>query len=188
MAVAGVIDEHGRFQPMLALQDYSNSSFGGTDTDINISCGESDYNTMSDSTNPTPNSTPKPVSILARISLMPGSERHGLSHSPIVKKKRHVCTFDGCVRAYGKLSHLKSHIRTHTGEKPYNCSWPDCDKKFSRSDEQIRHLRTHTGEKQFQCPLCAMRFMRSDHLLKHARRHPGFEPSMISHKGNQIMD
>uniref|UniRef100_A0A673W8E2 C2H2-type domain-containing protein n=1 Tax=Salmo trutta TaxID=8032 RepID=A0A673W8E2_SALTR len=142
----------------------SNSSFGRTDT--NISCEESGYTTMFDSTNPTPNitpnATPTPLSILACISRMPAA------------------TFDSCVRVLGKLSHLKSHIRTRTGEKPYNCSWPDCDKKFSRSDEQIRHLRTHTGEKQVQCPLCAMRFMRNDHLLKHAHRHPGFEPSMIS--------
>ncbi|XP_019904658.2 Krueppel-like factor 9 [Esox lucius] len=179
MAVAGIIDEHGRFLPLSTLQE-SHYLFAKTDTDINVSCVESVDSTIPDSTNPTPtsNATPTPATILARISPIAAGERHGQSHCP-VKKKRHVCTFDGCVRAYGKLSHLKSHIRTHTGEKPYPCSWPDCEKKFSRSDEQIRHLRTHTGEKQFQCPLCAMRFMRSDHLLKHARRHPGFEPSMI---------
>ncbi|KAL1022946.1 hypothetical protein UPYG_G00034580 [Umbra pygmaea] len=179
MAVAGIIDEQGRFQPLSALQN-SNNSFAETDRDINNSCEESFDSRVPDCTNPTPtsNATETPPSILARISAIPNDERNGKSESP-VKKKRHVCTFDGCIRAYGKLSHLKSHIRTHTGEKPYPCSWPDCEKKFSRSDEQIRHLRTHTGEKQFQCPLCAMRFMRSDHLLKHARRHPGFEPSMI---------
>lgn len=55
------------------------------------------------------------------------------------KKKVHICHIPGCNKMYGKTSHLRAHLRWHSGERPFICSWLFCNKRFTRSDElQVR--------------------------------------------------
>ncbi|XP_010792824.1 transcription factor Sp3a isoform X1 [Notothenia coriiceps] len=101
----------------------------------------------------------------------PNCKEAGGRGSSTGKKKQHICHIAGCGKVYGKTSHLRAHLRWHSGERPFVCSWMFCGKRFTRSDELQRHRRTHTGEKKFVCPECSKRFMRSDHLAKHIKTH-----------------
>ncbi|CAF0828356.1 unnamed protein product [Didymodactylos carnosus] len=100
-------------------------------------------------------------------------------------RRTHRCHYPDCGKEYLKTSHLRAHLRSHIGERPYVCNWNLCGKSFTRSDELLRHKRTHAGEKNFECIQCHKRFLRSDHLRKHSKIHGGDLSNLSTNIKNQ---
>ena len=63
-----------------------------------------------------------------------------------------VTQFEGCTKAYSRLENLKTHLRSHTGERPYMCEFPNCTKAFSNASDRAKHQnRTHSNAVSRSC-------------------------------------
>ena len=58
-----------------------------------------------------------------------------------LKIKKYVCSICDC--HFGRSSTLKSHMKTHTGERNFKCLIEDCDKYFSEKGNMMKHYLRH---------------------------------------------
>ncbi|XP_037792378.1 zinc finger protein 219-like [Penaeus monodon] len=62
-----------------------------------------------------------------------------------------------------------SGMSPHSSRPPMRFFCPVCPKGFRSKLDVERHLRTHTGEKPFQCPYCPHRSATKGNLKAHMR-------------------
>lgn len=66
-------------------------------------------------------------------------------------EKPFKCDVASCNRCFSRLENLKLHVRTHTGEKPYECHYEGCIKKFNNTSDRAKHMKTHVMRKPYAC-------------------------------------
>lgn len=110
--------------------------------------------------------TPQPL-VLVHMSSPP---RPRQQKTPAIFQCAH------CPSRFTRAFNLRSHIRAHTGDRPYSCS--RCDKSFTRQHDRAEHEKLHSGEKPFACGGdleddnstrhgCGRRFARRAQLTRH---------------------
>ncbi|XP_045915579.1 oocyte zinc finger protein XlCOF6-like isoform X1 [Micropterus dolomieu] len=67
------------------------------------------------------------------------------------------------------FQNMETHMRSHTGIKPYRCGV--CNKRFPRPGALRRHKKIHVGERPYACQHCGKTFIESSALKTHSRSH-----------------
>ncbi|KAL2864626.1 putative C2H2 transcription factor Crz1 [Aspergillus lucknowensis] len=109
-------------------------------------------------------------------------QRPGANSSDSKRVQKHPATFQChlCPKRFTRAYNLRSHLRTHTDERPFVCTV--CGKAFARQHDRKRHEGLHSGEKKFVCRGdlsrggqwgCGRRFARADALGRHFRSEAG---------------
>lgn len=103
-----------------------------------------------------------------RFTLFNKIQNSAALHGKIQKtEKQFLC--DTCGISFNQLINLKSHMLTHSGDRPYRCD--TCDLRFRQLSHLIVHKRIHTNKLPYGCDQCPQKFRQLSGLQKHLQRH-----------------
>lgn len=86
-------------------------------------------------------------------------------------ERPYVCHVEGCSWAFATASKLTRHMTKHTNKRKWKCS--ECGKSFLRAEHLKGHMITHTGIKPFTCPIegCNQKFVAKHSVHVHMKKH-----------------
>ncbi len=78
-----------------------------------------------------------------------------------------------CDAVFPNLRALKGHNKEHMDRPPYICNVGTCAYSSNDKSTLARHMRTHTGEKPFECTICNFGFTTKANCERHVKNKHG---------------